>query len=35
MIRGEEIKAWLHQHPEVTRYAIVDDDSDMLPEQVC
>src|ERR1700733_7639768 len=34
MIRGEEIKRWLDQHPEVTRYAIVDDDSDMLPEQL-
>lgn len=31
--RGREIKAWLDQHPEVTRYAILDDDSDMLPEQ--
>jgi hypothetical protein len=32
-IRGEEIQAWLDQHPEVDRYAIVDDDADMLPEQ--
>lgn len=31
--RGKEIAAWLEQHPEVQRYAIVDDDSDMLPEQ--
>lgn len=31
--RGVEINAWLSKHPEVTRYAIVDDDSDMLPEQ--
>lgn len=31
--RGREIKAWLGKHPEVTQYAIIDDDSDMLPEQ--
>lgn len=31
--RGEEIAEWLSRHPEVTRYAIVDDDGDMLPEQ--
>lgn len=31
--RGREIKVWLHAHPEVTQYAILDDDSDMLPEQ--
>lgn len=31
--RGYEIKAWLDEHPEVIRYAILDDDSDMLPEQ--
>jgi hypothetical protein len=31
--RGREIKAWLDDHVEVTHYAIVDDDSDMLPEQ--
>lgn len=34
MQRGREIKAWLDKHPEVTRYAILDDDSDMLPEQL-
>lgn len=33
-IRGEEIMAWLAAHPEVTRYAIVDDDSDMLEAQI-
>jgi hypothetical protein len=33
-IRGEEIKAWLDNHPEVVDYAILDDDSDMLPEQM-
>lgn len=32
--RGEEIKQWLDAHPEVTRYAILDDDSDMLDEQL-
>lgn len=32
-IRGAEIDAWLQLHPEVTHYAIVDDDSDMLPKQ--
>lgn len=32
--RGEEIKEWLSRHPEVTEYAIVDDDGDMLPEQM-
>jgi hypothetical protein len=31
--RGVEINAWLSGHPEVTTYAIVDDDSDMLPDQ--
>jgi hypothetical protein len=31
--RGHEIKAWLDQHPEVERYAILDDNSDMLPGQ--
>lgn len=33
-IRGSEIAAWLDEHPEVESYAIVDDDSDMLPEQM-
>ena len=33
-VRGDEIQAWLDKHPEVTRYAILDDDSDMLPEQM-
>lgn len=32
--RGYEIKTWLDAHPEVTSYAIIDDDSDMLPEQL-
>lgn len=32
-LRGEEIEEWLDKHPEVTDYAILDDDSDMLEEQ--
>ena len=32
--RGKEIAHWLAEHPEVEQYAIVDDDSDMLPEQM-
>lgn len=32
--RGLEIKEWLTDHPEITGYAIVDDDSDMLEEQL-
>lgn len=32
-IRGKEIAAWLSDRNDVQRYAIVDDDSDMLPEQ--
>lgn len=31
--RGAEIQAWLDGHPEVTRYAILDDDTDILPSQ--
>jgi hypothetical protein len=31
--RGHEISAWLLANPDVTRYAILDDDADMLPEQ--
>src|ERR1700722_11282043 len=33
-IRGEEIQTWLDAHPDVDRYAILDDSSDMLPEQL-
>lgn len=33
-VRGHEIKAWLDEHPEVERYAILDDDSDMLDDQL-
>lgn len=32
--RGEEIQVWLDAHPEVTRYAILDDDSNMLDSQL-
>lgn len=32
-LRGQEIQEWLDNHPEVEDYAILDDDSDMLPEQ--
>ena len=32
--RGEEIAEWLDRHPEVERYAIVDDENDMLQEQL-
>lgn len=32
--RGDQIAEWLAMHPEVSSYAIVDDDSDMLPEQL-
>jgi hypothetical protein len=30
--RRKEILAWLGQHPEVTRYAVLDDDDDELDE---
>lgn len=32
--RGREIAAWLEKHPQTGKYAIIDDDSDMLPEQM-
>ncbi len=34
--RGEEIKSWLDNHRslEITKYAILDDNSDMLEEQL-
>ncbi len=31
--RGNEIQKWLDEHPEVTDYVILDDDSDMLDSQ--
>ena len=33
LLRGVEIREWLNEHPEVTNYVILDDDSDMLLEQ--
>lgn len=33
MQRGDEIEAWLNQHPEVENYVILDDDTDMLKSQ--
>ncbi len=32
--RGRQIRDWLLAHPEVTSWCILDDDSDMLPEQM-
>ena len=32
--RGDEIAAWLNEHPDVRSWAIVDDDPDMLPNQL-
>jgi hypothetical protein len=32
--RGEEIREYLNNHPEITDYIIVDDDEDMMPEQL-
>ena len=31
--RGCEVKAWLKEHPEITTYAILDDNSDFFPDQ--
>src|SRR3990167_2679979 len=32
--RGEEIQKWLDQHSEINKYAILDDCSDMLSDQL-
>lgn len=32
--RGEEISAWLKNNDNVIEYVIIDDDSDLLPEQL-
>jgi hypothetical protein len=32
-LRGDEVNEWLKNHPEVERYAILDDDSDFYDEQ--
>lgn len=34
LCRGHNIQDWLDAHPEVTRYAIIDDSSDMLASQM-
>lgn len=31
--RGNDIDAWLKEHPEVTQFAIVDDDADVSPHK--
>lgn len=31
VIRGQEVATWLHEHPGVTHYAIVDDSNDFGP----
>lgn len=31
--RGREINEWLSRHPEVERYAILDDSTDFFPDQ--
>jgi len=33
-LRGREIQEWLNKHPDVEKYAILDDDSDILSEQL-
>lgn len=33
-VRGHQIERWLTAHPDTESYAIVDDDSDMLPHQM-
>ena len=32
--RGKEIDAYLEEHPQITNYVIIDDDSDMEPHQL-
>ena len=34
LCRGKEIDKWLSEHPEVNKYVIVDDDSDMEEHQL-
>lgn len=34
LCRGKEIDKWLNEHPEVTKYVILDDDSDMEEHQL-
>ena len=33
-IRGRDIEKWMTDNPGVTQYVIIDDDSDLLPEQL-
>ncbi|BAO53098.1 hypothetical protein KPP23_071 [Pseudomonas phage KPP23] len=33
--RGQQVADWLNQYPEVNRYAILDDSTDVLPLQAC
>ncbi|MCK9446781.1 HAD domain-containing protein [bacterium] len=33
-LRGDEIKEWIDDNKDVENFAIIDDDSDMLPEQM-
>lgn len=33
-IRGHEIEQWLSENTQVTHYVIIDDNSDMLPDQL-
>lgn len=32
--RGAEVRKWLSEHPEVERYAILDDNTDFYPDQM-
>lgn len=32
--RGKEVRAWLEAHPDVERYAILDDNTDFYPDQM-
>lgn len=32
-LRGDEVNAWLEKHPEVEKYAILDDSSDFYDDQ--
>lgn len=34
-LRGNEIKSYMNEHPEVENYVIIDDDSDMCDDQLC
>lgn len=31
--RGDEVRSWLSKHPEVEKYAVLDDDSDFYNDQ--